>query len=131
MNYPVFSVNFGVAPLLFVQVLYGHFFYASSILMAVFWLAVIPLLIAAYYAAYLYGFRFGALGRAGAAVIGLDFVRTGYLAPVFSPDQLKVVPQYGPMVMFAVTLVAGISALAWMILKAKEAASGASERKER
>jgi hypothetical protein len=26
-------------------------------------------------------------------------------APVFSPDQLKVVPQYGPMVMFAVTLV--------------------------
>jgi len=289
-----FTVNFGVAPLLFVQVLYGHFFYASSILMAVFWLAVIPLLIAAYYAAYLYGFRFGAMGRAGAAVIGLalllflavaflytnnmtlmldprrwqayfanprgtllnlgdptliprylhfvlgaaaigglsvaifgrakerkdkevgelatrlglriflaftlvevvvgfwflaslprevmllfmgrsaagtvlfaaglvltalvllagfrrrvlptvvltvvlvylmtflrDFVRTGYLAPVFSPDQLKVVPQYGPMVMFAVTLVAGISALAWMILKAKEAVSGASEREER
>jgi hypothetical protein len=60
-----------------------------------------------------------------------DFVRTGYLAPVFSPDQLKVVPQYGPMFLFAVTLVAGISALAWMILKAKEAVSGASEREER
>lgn len=69
-----FTVNFGVAPLLFVQVLYGHLFYASSILMAVFWLAVIPLLIAAYYAAYLYGFRFGVLGRAGAAAIGGLFV---------------------------------------------------------
>jgi hypothetical protein len=283
-----FTVNFGVAPLLFVQVLYGHLFYASSILMAVFWLAVIPLLIAAYYAAYLYGFRFGDLGKAGAALVGLalllflsiaflytnnmtlmldprrwqtyfanprgtvlnlgdpaliprylhfmlgaaaigglfvalfgrvkegkdkevgelatrlglrvflaftlagtaagfwflaslprevmllfmgrsavatglfaagllltvlvllaafqrkvlpavvltvilvylmtflrDFVRTGHLSPFFSPDQLKVAPQYGPMVLFAVTLVAGLSVLAWMILKAKEAVSGA------
>lgn len=284
-----FTVNFGVAPLLFVQVLYGHFFYASSILMAVFWLAVIPLLIVAYYAAYLYGFRFRGLGSAGAAIIGValllflaiaflytnnmtlmldprrwqayfanprgtvlnlgdptllprylhfvlgaaaigglfvavlgrvkerkdkavgelatrlglrvflaftlaevvvgfwflaslprevmllfmgrspvatalfaagllltvllllagfkrrvlpavvltvvlvylmtflrDFVRTGYLSPLFSPAQLTVVPQYGPMVLFAVTLVAGLSALAWMILKAKEALSGPS-----
>jgi hypothetical protein len=218
-----FTVNFGVAPLLFVQVLYGHLFYASSILMAVFWLAVIPLLIAAYYAAYLYGFRFGALGAAAigglfvalfgrvkerkdrevgelATRLGLrvflaftmaevaagfwflaslprevmllfmgrsavatvlfaagifltaivlltafkrrvlhtvaftvvlvylmtflrDFVRTGYLAPVFSPAQLKVAPQFGPMILFAVTLVAGLSVIAWMILKAKEAVS--------
>jgi hypothetical protein len=279
-----YTVNFGVAPLLFIQVLYGHLFYASSILMAVYWLAVIPLLIAAYYAAYLYGFRFGALGRAGAALVGLalflflaiaflysnnmtlmldprrwqayfanprgtmlnigdpaliprylhfilgaaaigglfvalfgraregkdkevgelatrlglrvflaftlagiaagfwflatlprevmllfmggstaasalfaaglllttivlwtgykrkvlptvvltvalvylmtflrDFVRTGYLSPVFSPARLKVVPQYGPMVIFAATLLIGLSVLAWMILKAREA----------
>jgi hypothetical protein len=53
-----------------------------------------------------------------------DFVRTGYLSPFFSPDQLKVAPQYGPMVLFAVTLVAGLSVLAWMILKAKEAVAG-------
>ena len=56
-----FAVNFGVAPLLFVQVLYGHLFYTSSILVAVFRLAVIPLLIVAYYALYLHGFRFGVL----------------------------------------------------------------------
>lgn len=60
-----FAVNFGVAPLLFSQVLYGHFFYTSSILMASFWLAVIPLLIIAYYGAYLYDFRFQQLGGAG------------------------------------------------------------------
>lgn len=60
-----FTVNFGVAPLLFSQVLYGHFFYASSILMASFWLAVIPILILAYYGAYIYDFRFQQLAGAG------------------------------------------------------------------
>lgn len=88
-------------------------------------------LIAAYYAAYLYGFRFGALGRAVAAVIGLALLLFLAVAFLYKNNMLKVVPQYGPMVLFAVTLVAGISALAWMILKAKEAVSGASEREER
>jgi len=47
------AVNFGVPPLLFVQVLYGHLFYTSSVLMGAFWLSVIPVLLIAYYAAYL------------------------------------------------------------------------------
>lgn len=50
-----FAVNAGVAPLLFVQVIYGHFVYSSSVMMAAAWFAIIPLLIIAYYA--LYGFR--------------------------------------------------------------------------
>lgn len=66
-----FAVNFGVAPLLFVQVLYGQFVYVSSILMARFWLAVIALLIAAYAAAYLYKYRYDRLGGARPLVIGL------------------------------------------------------------
>jgi hypothetical protein len=49
-----FAVNFGVAPLLFLQVLYGHFIYTSSILMGAYWLSIIGLLILAYYSAYLY-----------------------------------------------------------------------------
>ncbi|MFH1021125.1 MAG: hypothetical protein V1782_11040 [Pseudomonadota bacterium] len=49
-----FAVNFGVAPLLFLQVLYGHFIYTSSILMGVYWLSIIGLFILAYYSAYLY-----------------------------------------------------------------------------
>ncbi|MFC1557116.1 hypothetical protein ACFL6I_06740 [candidate division KSB1 bacterium] len=52
-----FTVNLGVAPLLFVQVLYGHLIYSSSILMAFAWFAVIPLLILGYYGAYLLRFR--------------------------------------------------------------------------
>jgi hypothetical protein len=65
------TINFGVAALLFVQVSYGQFLYTSSILMGVFWLSVIPLLIIAYYALYLYDFRFPKLGRRGLVVIAL------------------------------------------------------------
>ncbi len=52
------AVNFGVAPLLFVQVLYGHLMYVSSILMAVFWLSIIALLILAYTLCYVYKYRY-------------------------------------------------------------------------
>lgn len=59
-----FAVNFGVAPLLFTQVLYGQFLYTSSVLMAVPWLSVIALVILAYLAAYLVDFRYHKLGNA-------------------------------------------------------------------
>ncbi len=49
-----FTINLGVAPLLFLQVLYGQFLYTSSILMAVYWLSIVGLLIISYYAAYIY-----------------------------------------------------------------------------
>jgi hypothetical protein len=51
------TVTFGVAPLLFVQVLYGRIFLTSSVLMAWWWLAVVPLVILAYSGAYLLAFR--------------------------------------------------------------------------
>ena len=60
-----FVVNLGVAPLLFLQVLYGNFAYTSSILMGLFWISIIPILIVAYYGAYVYDFRFTQLGRVG------------------------------------------------------------------
>lgn len=52
-----FTITSGVAPLLFLQVLYGQLFYTSSILMAWPWLTVIGLLILAYYGFYLYQYR--------------------------------------------------------------------------
>jgi hypothetical protein len=60
-----FVVNFGVAPLLFAQVLYGQFLYSSSVLMGVYWILIIPILILAYYGAYLYDFKWKRLGSAG------------------------------------------------------------------
>lgn len=48
------TINLGVPPLLFVQVLFGKLFYTSSLVMAVPWILVIPILILAYYGAYLY-----------------------------------------------------------------------------
>jgi hypothetical protein len=65
------AVTLGVAPLLFVQVLYGRLFFTSSILMAWLWLAVVPLVILAYSGAYLLAFRGEALGRRARGVAGL------------------------------------------------------------
>ncbi len=66
-----FAVNMGVAPLLFVQVLYGHFIYSSSILMAVWWFSIVAMLILAYYSAYIYDFKFDVLK--GTKIFFLEF----------------------------------------------------------
>jgi hypothetical protein len=68
------TVNFGVAPLLFLQVLYGHFFYTSSILSAGWWLAVIGLLICGYYLLYLYQHAMKKDGGSGYLVLGLALI---------------------------------------------------------
>lgn len=47
-----FTITLGIAPLLFLQVLYGQLFYTSSVLMAWIWLAVIGLLMIGYYGYY-------------------------------------------------------------------------------
>lgn len=51
------TINLGVPPLLFVQVIFGNFFYTSSVLMASPWILIIPVLILAYYGAYIYVFK--------------------------------------------------------------------------
>jgi len=66
-----FAVNFGVAPLLFLQVLYGQFLYTSSVLMAWHWLAVVGLLILAYASAYVYSHNYKPLGSGRCGVLWL------------------------------------------------------------
>ncbi|MBI1975993.1 MAG: hypothetical protein HYS56_00610 [Candidatus Omnitrophica bacterium] len=51
------AITLGVAPLLFLQVLYGQFFYTSSVLMAWPWLSVVGLLTLGYYGFYRCYFR--------------------------------------------------------------------------
>ena len=46
------TITLGIAPLLFVQVLYGQFFYTSSILMAWPWFLLLVCLVLAYYSFY-------------------------------------------------------------------------------
>ncbi|MFW9603974.1 MAG: hypothetical protein ACMV0F_03380 [Trichlorobacter sp.] len=79
-----FTVNFGVAPLLFVNVLYGQAFYSSSVLMGIFWLSVIPLIIIAYYAAYLYDFSFKDLGDSGRYLLLLMLVVLAIVGFIFT-----------------------------------------------
>ena len=47
------AITMGVAPLLFVQVLYGNFFYTANIMMGWWWMAVIGAVTAAFYLIYL------------------------------------------------------------------------------
>ena len=51
------TISLGIAPLLFVQVLYGQYFYTSSILVAWPWFLVIVLLIFAYYGFYFVAYK--------------------------------------------------------------------------
>ena len=90
-----FTINFGVAPLLFLQVLYGHLIYTSSILMAVYWLSVVGVLILAYYSAYIYDFKYDVLAQKriffiSATVIGLlwiAFVFTNNMTLMLMPEK--------------------------------------------
>ena len=48
-----FAITFAIPPLLFLQLLYGRFFYSATILVAGAWLALLGLLIVAYYLNYI------------------------------------------------------------------------------
>ncbi len=73
------AVTFGVAALLFLQVLYGRAFFSSSVLMARYWMAVIPLVIAAYYAAYAIARRPERKGVALAIVCAVALVAVAFI----------------------------------------------------
>ncbi|MDO4571493.1 MAG: hypothetical protein Q4D38_14000 [Planctomycetia bacterium] len=93
-----FGVNFGIVPLLFIQVLYPRVFYPATILMAWFWILIIVLLVPAYYGAYVCAFGlpkntqrlarwrylFGALSALFFVLIG--FIFTNGLTLVSRPD---------------------------------------------
>ncbi len=55
------TVTTGIAPLLFYQVIYGQFFYSSSVLLGWKWLFVLVAIIVAYYYYYLYKMKPGFL----------------------------------------------------------------------
>lgn len=60
------TITLGVAPLLFVQVLYGQFFYTSSILLGYVWLTLLLILLLGYYGYYCYAFRWEKLAARAA-----------------------------------------------------------------
>jgi hypothetical protein len=69
-----FTINFGVAPLLFLQVIYGNFIYVSSVLMAVYWLSIFIFIILAYYGVYLFNFKYDVLGSGKPWIMGVVIV---------------------------------------------------------
>jgi len=89
-----FTITTGVAPLLFIQVLYGHFIYTSSVLMASYWLSIIVLLMAAYYSAYIYDFKFDNLAAIRPLFIGVTVFIFFIIAFLFSNNMtLMLMPE--------------------------------------
>lgn len=132
------TVTLGVAPLLFVQAVYGQLLYTSSVLLAWPWWFVVPVLIVAYYAAYSLSFRSekhaGLLRGAGwVLMLGLLYVshvyvhnmslaiRPEYWAAIYHGDPSGLNSNYGdPSLwprwlhfLFAAVAVAGL-AVGWV-----------------
>lgn len=72
------TITTGIAPLLFVQVIYQQFFYSGTIFLGWLWFGLILLLMAGYYAAYLYKFR-GAPRRGTGGGLWLGFSAVSFL----------------------------------------------------
>ncbi len=66
-----FAITFAIAPLLFMQVLYGRFFYTASVLVAPVWLGLLLLLMLAYYLNWLAKFRLRA-GKGATAALAIS-----------------------------------------------------------
>ncbi|OGF97931.1 MAG: hypothetical protein A3F83_12645 [Candidatus Glassbacteria bacterium RIFCSPLOWO2_12_FULL_58_11] len=77
------GITLGVAPLLFFQVLYHHFFYTSSVLMAVFWILIIPLVIIGYYGAYINARKYGKSSMLATAALTVTCLVLLYVAFAF------------------------------------------------
>jgi len=90
------TVNLGVPPLLFVQVLYGQFLYVSATLSAVFWMALVWLVMFAYGLLYYHKHKTanpGAPGTAAAplllaacALILVSLAMTNVMSMMLMPD---------------------------------------------
>src|ERR1700690_3377508 len=52
-----FVINLGVPPLLFAQVLYGRALYTSSVLIGLYWIAIVPTLMLIYWLLYQFSSR--------------------------------------------------------------------------
>jgi hypothetical protein len=101
-----FTVTTGVAPLLFVQLLYGQVFYAATVLVAWLWLAIVPLIVVGYYAVYLYKFEVGApggktlwLGVAGVCFVAVALVQVLVNVLQLTPPRWEAVASAGGAVM--------------------------------
>ncbi len=89
-----FTITRGVAPLLFLQLVYGQLFYTSSLLMAWSWLAVVFFVLLGYYGVYWFNLQHDELGARASWVILATTVLFLFVAFIFSRNMtLMLQPQ--------------------------------------
>jgi len=85
-----FTITLGVAPLLFLQLVYGQLFYTSSDLMAWYWLAVVFLVMLGYYGVYWYQMQHDELGPKAAWVILVNAILFIHVAFIFTQNMTSM-----------------------------------------
>jgi hypothetical protein len=143
------GINLGVAPLLFLQVVWGHLFYSSSILLGTFWILVIPLVIVAYYGTYLHAkavrtaLALAGLGVATLILLVAGFVYVNNILLMMQPDRWQayfgnrdgtllplsdstLIPRYLHYMVSSVAVAALFMSTLWTIRK-KRGAEGADD----
>jgi hypothetical protein len=91
-----FVINFGVPPLLFSQVLYGRALYTSSVLIGLYWIAIIPALILTYWLLYRFSARLDA-GKSAWWVGLIAWLLAGGVARMLSTNMtLMLRPEVWP-----------------------------------
>lgn len=130
------AITTGVAPLLFVQVLYQQYFYTGTILLGWIWFTMLVLLMTGYYAAYLHKkFRGGWLGVSALTFFAIAMVHVGVHLVHVQPEKWKAFdasafrvlgdPTYWPrllhFVLAAVTFAALVAAW-WAVRRARAGA---------
>ena len=80
-----YVINLGVPPLLFAQVLYGRALYTSSVLIGIYWIALIPTLILVYWLLYRFSARLDA-GKAAWWVGLIAWLLAGAVARTLSTN---------------------------------------------
>ena len=137
------AITTGVAPLLFIQVLYQQFFYSGTILLGWIWFSLLVLLAGGYYAAYLYRYRGaparGTGGGAWLAIAALTFLLIAMIQVAvhlvhvqpgkwtsFEQSPLNVLadPVYWPRLLHFVFAGIGFSALVMAWWAVRRAAAG-------
>ena len=93
------TVTLGVAPLLFLQTLYGQFFFTSSILMGWGWFSIVVVLIFAYYGVYLQSFRGKKLGAAQMPLLAVTLLLFLWVSFMLSNNMTLMLnmKQWGPL----------------------------------
>lgn len=105
-----FTITLGVAPLLFLQLVYGQLFYTSSVLMAWFWLGVVLLVLMGYYGVYWFNMQHEELGPRAAWVMLATATVFIFVAFIFSRNMsfmLRPEEFYGSFLKHKVGLILG------------------------
>lgn len=93
-----YLISFGVAPLLFLQALYGPLVYSAAIVVAPFFWSIVPVLIVAYYTQYLLAWRWDRLPAMLRPILFLliillagfvGFVNVNLFTLIQTPDALR------------------------------------------